>query len=313
VAADLAESWATTLLAAEAIGRFQPVGEDDTFDMEYWSLEQAKLGRGAEKPLARHVVVVTGGGGAIGAATARAFAAAGAELAVLDLDLDGALATAAACGGRALALACDVTDPAGVNAAFARVCRHFGGLDIVVSNAGAAWTGPIATLPEADLRASFELNLFAHQAVAQAAVACFRQQDGAADAAADHGPLGGQLLFNVSKQALNPGPNFGAYGIAKAALLALMRQYALEEGSAGIRANAINADRIRSGLLDDTMIRERAAARGMSEELYMAGNLLGQEVLASDVANAFVALALLPRTTGAVLTVDGGNVAAMVR
>jgi NAD(P)-dependent dehydrogenase (short-subunit alcohol dehydrogenase family) len=92
-----------------------------------------------------------------------------------------------------------------------------------------------------------------------------------------------------------------------------MRQYALEEGSAGIRANAINADRIRSGLLDDTMIRERAAARGMSEELYMAGNLLGQEVLASDVANAFVALALLPRTTGAVLTVDGGNVAAMVR
>jgi NAD(P)-dependent dehydrogenase (short-subunit alcohol dehydrogenase family) len=313
VAADLAESWATTLLAAEAIGHFQPVGEDDTFDMEYWSLEQAKLGRGAEKSLARHVVVVTGGGGAIGAATARAFAAAGAELAVLDLDLDGALATAAACGGRALGIACDVTDPAGVRDAFARVCRHFGGLDIVVSNAGAAWTGPIATLPEADLRASFELNLFAHQAVAQAAVACFRQQDGAADAAADHGPLGGQLLFNVSKQALNPGPNFGAYGIAKAALLALMRQYALEEGSAGIRANAINADRIRSGLLDDTMIRERAAARGMSEELYMAGNLLGQEVRARDVADAFVALALLPRTTGALLTVDGGNVAAMVR
>jgi len=313
VAADLAESWATTLLAAEAIGHFQPVGEDDTFDMEYWSLEQAKLGRGAEKSLARHVVVVTGGGGAIGAATARAFAAAGAELAVLDLDLDGALATAAACGGRALGLACDVTDPAGVREAFARVCRHFGGLDIVVSNAGAAWTGPIATLPEADLRASFELNLFAHQAVAQAAVACFRQQDGAADAAADPGPLGGQLLFNVSKQALNPGPNFGAYGIAKAALLALMRQYALEEGSAGIRANAINADRIRSGLLDDTMIRERAAARGMSEELYMAGNLLGQEVRARDVADAFVALALLPRTTGALLTVDGGNVAAMVR
>jgi rhamnose utilization protein RhaD (predicted bifunctional aldolase and dehydrogenase)/NAD(P)-dependent dehydrogenase (short-subunit alcohol dehydrogenase family) len=313
VAADLAESWATTLLAAESIGRFQPVGEDDTFDMEYWSLEQAKLGRGTEKPLARHVVVVTGGGGAIGAATARAFAAAGAEVAVLDLDLDGALATAAACGGRALGLACDVTDPAAVRDAFARVCRHFGGLDIVVSNAGAAWTGPIATLPEADLRASFELNLFAHQAVAQAAVAVFRQQDRSADSAADHGPLGGQLLFNVSKQALNPGPNFGAYGIAKAALLALMRQYALEEGAAGIRVNGINADRIRSGLLDDTMIRERAAARGVSEEIYMAGNLLGQEVRASDVADAFVALALLPRTTGALLTVDGGNVAGMVR
>jgi rhamnose utilization protein RhaD (predicted bifunctional aldolase and dehydrogenase)/NAD(P)-dependent dehydrogenase (short-subunit alcohol dehydrogenase family) len=313
IAADLAESWATTLLAAESIGRFQPVGEDDTFDMEYWSLEQAKLGRAAEKPLARHVVMVTGGGGAIGAATARAFAAAGAELAVLDLHQDSALATAAACGGRALGLACDVTDPAQVRAAFARIVRHFGGLDIVVSNAGAAWTGPIATLPEADLRASFELNLFAHQAVAQAAVASFRQQDHAPGRAVDQAPLGGQLLFNVSKQALNPGPNFGAYGIAKAALLALMRQYALEEGGAGIRANAINADRIRSGLLDDAMIRERAAARGISEELYMAGNLLGQEVHASDVADAFVALALLPRTTGALLTVDGGNVAAMVR
>jgi NAD(P)-dependent dehydrogenase (short-subunit alcohol dehydrogenase family) len=313
VCADLAESWATTLLAAESIGRFQPVEEDDTFDMEYWSLEQAKLGRSAEKPLARHVVVVTGGGGAIGAATAQAFTARGADLAVLDRDLDGALAAAAACGGRALGLACDVTDPAQVHDAFERVCRHFGGLDIVVSNAGAAWTGPIATLPEAELRASFELNLFAHQSVAQAAVAVFRLQDRAADAAADHAPLGGQLLFNVSKQALNPGPNFGAYGIAKSALLALMRQYALEEGGAGIRANAINADRIRSGLLDDTMIRERAAARGISEELYMAGNLLGQEVRAADVADAFVALALLPRTTGALLTVDGGNVAAMVR
>jgi NAD(P)-dependent dehydrogenase (short-subunit alcohol dehydrogenase family)/ribulose-5-phosphate 4-epimerase/fuculose-1-phosphate aldolase len=313
VSADLAESWATTLLAAESIGRFQPVGEDDSFDMEYWSLEQAKLGRGAEKPLSRHVVVVTGGGGAIGAATARAFAAAGAEVAVLDLQQDGALATAAACGGRALGLACNVTDPLQVGEAFARVCRHFGGVDIVVSNAGAAWTGPIATLPEAELRASFELNLFAHQAVAQAAVACFRRQDQIGEARADQAPLGGQLLFNASKQALNPGPNFGAYGIAKAALLALMRQYALEEGGAGIRANAINADRIRSGLLDDTMIRERAAARGISEELYMAGNLLGQEVRAADVADAFVALALLERTTGALLTVDGGNVAAMVR
>jgi NAD(P)-dependent dehydrogenase (short-subunit alcohol dehydrogenase family) len=193
------------------------------------------------------------------------------------------------------------------------VCRHFGGVDIVVSNAGAAWTGPIATLPEAELRASFELNLFAHQAVAQAAVACFRRQDQAGEARADQAPLGGQLLFNASKQALNPGPNFGAYGIAKAALLALMRQYSLEEGAAGIRANAINADRIRSGLLDDTMIRQRAAARGISEELYMAGNLLGQEVRAADVADAFVALAQMERTTGALLTVDGGNVAAMVR
>ncbi|MFM7643041.1 MAG: bifunctional aldolase/short-chain dehydrogenase [Cyanobium sp.] len=316
VTADIAEAWAQTLLAAESIGRFQPVGEADTFDMEYWSLEQAKLGKAAEKPLARHVVVVTGGAGAIGAATAQAFAAQGADVAVLDRDGEGAQAVAARCGKRALALACDVTDPAAVRTAFGQVCAHFGGIDAVVSNAGAAWTGAMATLRDADLRACFALNFFSHQAVAQAAIAIFRSQDASdpeGPAVESGGRLGGQLLFNVSKQALNPGPNFGAYGISKAALLALVRQYALEEGPAGVRVNAVNADRIRSGLLDDTMIRERAAARGVSEEVYMAGNLLGAEVRAKDVAEAFVALARAERTTGAVLTVDGGNVAAMVR
>ena len=307
VAADLAEAWSRTLLAAEAVGRFEPVGEDDTFAMEYWSLEQAKLGKGVEKPLARHVVLVTGGGGAIGAATARAFAAAGAAVAVLDRDADAAAAAAQACGPWALSLSADVTDPEQVRAAFGAVAARYGGLDLVVSNAGAAWTGAMADLPEADLRACFELNFFSHQSVSQAAIALFRAQNGG-------GSLpGGQLLFNVSKQALNPGPDFGAYGIAKAALLALMRQYALEQGGSGVRVNGLNADRIRSGLLDDGLIQERAAARGVSEAAYMAGNLLGAEVRATDVAEAFVALALMQRTTGALLTVDGGNVAAMVR
>jgi rhamnose utilization protein RhaD (predicted bifunctional aldolase and dehydrogenase)/NAD(P)-dependent dehydrogenase (short-subunit alcohol dehydrogenase family) len=302
ITADIGEAWARTLLAAESIGKFRPVGEDDTFDMEYWSLEQAKLGKGSEKPLAREVVLVTGGGGGIGAATARAFAAQGADLAVLDLDGSAAEAVAAACGPMALGLGCDVTDAQQLRAAFDRVCSRFGGLDVVVSNAGAAWTGALATLPDRDLRACFELNFFAHQSVCQEALAVFRAQG-----------LGGQLLFNISKQALNPGPGFGAYGISKAALLALMRQYALEEGENGVRVNGINADRIRSGLLDADMIRARAAARGVSEEVYMAGNLLGREVQARHVADAFVALARMERTTGAVLTVDGGNVAAMVR
>ncbi len=213
-------------------------------------------------------------------------------------------------------MACDVTDGAAVRSAFAAVCAHFGGLDGVVSNAGAAWTGAMATLSDGDLHACFALNFFSHQAVAQAAVAIFRLQDGGdgeEPAPMAGARLGGQLLFNVSKQALNPGPNFGAYGISKAALLALTRQYAIEEGAAGVRVNAVNADRIRSGLLDEAMIRERAAARGVSEEVYMAGNLLGEEVRAKDVAEAFLALAKLERTTGALLTVDGGNGAAMVR
>ena len=120
-------------------------------------------------------------------------------------------------------------------------------------------------------------------------------------------------MFNVSKQAVNPGPNFGAYGTSKAALLALVRQYALEHGADGIRANALNPDRIRSGLLSSEMIAERARARGVSEAEYMGGNLLRQEVTAEDVGRAFVAQALMRKTTGDVMTVDGGNVAAMMR
>ena len=302
VAADIGESWATTLLDAEAVGRFEPVGEADTFDMEYWSLEQAKLGKAAERRLARHVAVVTGGAGAIGFATAKALAAEGCEVAVLDLDGDAAAKTAKAIGGRALGLGGDVTDTEAVKTAFAEIVRRFGGIDIVVSNAGAAFTGAMAELDDAVLRRSFELNFFAHQAVAKAAARVLRAQ-----------AMGGTLLFNVSKQAVNPGPDFGAYGTSKAALLALVRQYALELGPEGVRCNGVNADRIRSGLLTDEMIQARSAARGLTPEAYMAGNLLGEEVTADDVAQAFVFAALMRKTTGALLPVDGGNVAAMLR
>lgn len=300
VSADVAEAWIDAVLDAETIGRFESITEADHFDMEYWSLEQAKLGKGAEKPLARQIVAVTGGGGAIGSAVARAFAAEGAEVAVLDLDETAAQATARALGG--LALRCDVTEPASAARALAATLAHFGGLDILVSNAGSALSGMIADMPAATLEKSFALNFYGHQTMAQGAVAVMKTQG-----------FGGVLLFNVSKQAVNPGANFGAYGTAKAALLALVRQYALEHGRDGIRANGINADRIRSGLLSPEMIETRAAARGVTTEDYMAGNLLGEEVTADDVAQAFVASAKLAKTTGNIITVDGGNVAAMLR
>ena len=124
---------------------------------------------------------------------------------------------------------------------------------------------------------------------------------------------GGVLLFNVSKQAVNPGPDFGPYGLPKAATLFLVRQYALDHGRDGIRSNGINADRIRSGLLTAEMIKARSTARGLSEKEYMAGNLLQLEVTAEDVAEAFVHLALETRTTGSITTVDGGNIAAALR
>ena len=302
VAADIALSTIETVSDAEAVGRFESVSEPDLFDIEYWSLEQAKLGQAVEKPLAGQIAVVTGGAGTIGFATARAMSRAGAEVALLDID-GAAVGTAVEkLGGAALGLACDVTEPASVRQAFDRVAAQFGGVDIVVSNAGAAWQGRIGEVDDAVLRRSFELNFFAHQYVAQNAVRIMLAQG-----------TGGVLLFNVSKQAVNPGPNFGPYGLPKAATLALVRQYALDYGADGIRANAVNADRIKSGLLTPEMIATRAKARGVSEADYLAGNLLGREVIADDVAQAFLHHALALKTTADVTTVDGGNIAAALR
>ncbi|HEV2625180.1 MAG TPA: bifunctional aldolase/short-chain dehydrogenase [Xanthobacteraceae bacterium] len=302
IAADIAEAWLECLRDAEAIGRFESISEADMFDCEYWPLEQAKLGARREPPLAGQVAAVTGAGGAIGAATAKAFAAAGAEVALLDVDRAAAREQANALGAQALALACDVTDAGSVSAAFDKIAEHFGGVDIVVSNAGAAWQGRIGEVDEEILHQSFELNFYGHQRVAQAAVRIMRAQG-----------TGGCLLFNISKQAVNPGPNFGPYGIPKAAALALMRQYALDYGGDGIRANAVNADRIRSGLLTPALVASRAKVRGLSEKDYMTGNLLGREVTAEDVAQAFLHQALALKTTADVTTVDGGNIAAAMR
>lgn len=290
IAADLAEAAVEVITDAERIGRFASIGEDDLFDIEYWPLEQAKLGKAAPPPFAGQVVAVTGAAGAIGRAVMAAFRAEGAEPVGLDLEAGPGI------------LECDVTRPEAVQAAFAEICRRHGGVDILVSNAGAAWQGRIGEVGDAELRRSFELNFFAHQAVAQAAMRIMQAQG-----------TGGSLLFNVSKQAVNPGPDFGPYGLPKAATLALMRQYAIDYGRDGIQSNAVNADRIRSGLLDDGMVAARARARGVSEADYMRGNLLGREVLAEDVARAFVDLARARKTTGAVLTVDGGNIAAAMR
>jgi rhamnose utilization protein RhaD (predicted bifunctional aldolase and dehydrogenase)/NAD(P)-dependent dehydrogenase (short-subunit alcohol dehydrogenase family) len=302
IAADIAENTIVTITDAEAVGRFEALPEADLFDMEYWSLEQAKLGQAKEKPLAGQIAVVTGGAGAIGAATARLFKENGAEIAILDIDAAASGDVAGKIGDGALAIGCDVTDPASVKAAFARVVETFGGVDILVSNAGAAWQGRIGAVDDAVLRQSFELNFFAHQHLAQAAIRVMLEQG-----------TGGCLLFNASKQAINPGPDFGPYGLPKAATLFLARQYAVDYGRDGIRANAVNADRIRSGLLTPEMIAARSAARGIGEQEYMSGNLLGVEVTADDVAQAFLHQALALKTTAGITTVDGGNIAAALR
>jgi rhamnose utilization protein RhaD (predicted bifunctional aldolase and dehydrogenase)/NAD(P)-dependent dehydrogenase (short-subunit alcohol dehydrogenase family) len=302
IAADIAENAVAVITDAEAMGEYRSISEFDMFEVEYWSLEQAKLGKSNEKSLARQVAVITGGASGIGAATAKAMAREGAEVAILDRDLEAAKAAAKKIGGKALAVECDVTDPKSVRAAFDAVVSAFGGVDIVVSNAGAAWQGAIGHVDDETLRKSFELNFWAHQAVAQHATRIMLAQG-----------TFGCLLFNTSKQAINPGKDFGPYGLPKAATLFLVKQYALDHGKDGIRANAVNADRIRTGLLTDDMVAARSKARGLSEADYMAGNLLKREVTAEDVADAFVYLATASKTTAAVVTVDGGNIEASLR
>jgi rhamnose utilization protein RhaD (predicted bifunctional aldolase and dehydrogenase)/NAD(P)-dependent dehydrogenase (short-subunit alcohol dehydrogenase family) len=300
IAADIYEHTVDVIRSAEAVGRYESLPEGDIFDMEYWSLEQAKLGKGAKAPLAGHAVFITGAAHGIGAATARAFANAGASLFLVDRDAD-ALAAIAKPLSAASAVV-DLTDERAVRASVATAVERFGGLDGVISNAGTAPQGAIAEASTGELEASFRINFFAHHWVASAAAAVFKQQG-----------MGGFLLFNASKSAWNPGPDFGPYAVPKAALVALAKQYALELGPIGVRSNAVNADRIRTQLLDAEDVAERARARGLSADDYYKANLLGREVTADDVAQAFVALALAKSTTGSVVTVDGGNIAASPR
>ncbi len=302
IAGDLAEQNARVRAVGEDAGGFRPLGEKDLFDLEYWSLEQAKLAKSSAPPLQGRIVMVTGGAGTIGLATARAFAAQGANCLLVDLDRDRLDQALAQLGGLHAGFAVDVTADGAASAAMEAAINAFGGLDILVSNAGAATPGALLDLDDGTLRAAFELNFFSHKAFATAAARLMRDQG-----------RPGQILFNISKQAVNPGKNFGAYGLPKATTLFLMRQLALELGRDGIRVNGINADRIRSGLLTDDFIAERARARGVDERDYMAGNLLGREVEADHIGAAFVALAQSERTTAHVMTVDGGNIEAALR
>ncbi|MCR9135177.1 MAG: SDR family oxidoreductase [Alphaproteobacteria bacterium] len=250
--------------------------------------------------LSGQLVVVTGAASGIGRETARAFCRNGASVVALDINEPGlcALREELACR----TFLCDVTDSASVDAVFQTIAEFGVPLDILVSNAGAAHQGPIGDVPADVLRRSFDLNFFGHQNACQAALKLFRKQGG-----------GGTILFNISNQSINPGKDFGPYGIPKAATLALMKQYALDHAADGIRANGVNAGRIRSDLMTDKVIDERAAARGVTPKQYMSGNLLGVEVFASDVADAFVHLAQLDKVNAAVLTVDGGGMATSLR
>ncbi len=283
---------------ATALARTLGTGTKRAHVRDLVSVELA--GSGHNAGLAGQIAIVTGGASGLGYATAKALAADGAYVALLDIAEDSVRAAAERIG--AASFACDVTQPEAVDAAVKRVVATFGGVDILISNAGAALQGALLDLDDALFQKSFALNFWGHHYVARAAVRVMRIQG-----------TGGALVFNVSKQAVNPGPDFGAYGTPKAALLALVRQYAIEHGADGITSNAVNADRIRTGLMTERMVADRSRARGVTPDAYMRSNLVKREVTCHDVAQAFLFLAKARASTGAVLTVDGGNVAAMMR
>ena len=299
IAGDLTETNARVISSVEETSKYKFIPEKDIFDVEYWSLEQAKIKK-AKKPLEGNVVVITGSAGAIGSATYKLFKSYGAEIVLLDYNLKKIKELQK--NVKDLCLHCDVTNKNSITKAFNKICEIYGGVDILISNAGTAIGGSIAEVDDKVLRKSFEENFFSHQNCASEAIRIMKKQN-----------INGCLLFNISKQSVNPGKNFGPYGLPKSALLSLCKQYAVDYGAYGIRSNGVNADRIRSGLLNDNMIKSRAKAREVSTDEYMKGNLLLNEVKADDVAKAFFHLAVSKKTTGAVLTVDGGNIAASLR
>jgi NAD(P)-dependent dehydrogenase (short-subunit alcohol dehydrogenase family) len=306
IAADIYEHSIDIIHKAFNVGSYRPLGDADLFDMEYWSLEQAKLGKAKPPVLNGKVVYVTGAASGIGRATAHLFAEQGANVFLTDINEEllneAADAIKQATKANLLARVVDVTDEKAVRESFEQVVQHFGGLDMLISNAGNAVQGPIGEVDPATLRRSFELNFFAHQTLASQSVRLFKTQR-----------TGGVLLFNASKAAFNPGKNFGPYALPKAGVMALTKQYALDYGADGIRSNAVNADRIRTGIFPPDFVEQRAAARGLSADEYFKDNLLRREVLDRDVAQAFLDLALAEKTTGSVFTVDGGNIAASPR
>ena len=306
ISADIYQHSIDIIHKSFSLGDYVPLGSSDLFDMEYWSLEQAKLGKSKAPALQGKVVYITGAASGIGLATAKLFAEQGANLFLADRTADKLNEAADAIRKKAkvgvATRVLDVTDESAVRQSFEQLVQTFGGLDILISNAGNAVQGAMGEVGMKELRASFELNFFAHQILASEALKRFLIQK-----------TGGVLLFNASKAAFNPGKNFGPYALPKATVVALTKQYALDYGSYGIRSNAINADRIRTALFSEDVLKERAKARGLTPDDYFRNNLLQQEVYDTDVAQGFLSLALAEKTTGSIITIDGGNIAASPR
>lgn len=316
VAAEFYTNAINVMRGAEAVSAYVGLAEQEAFDIEYWLLEEAKLQRMPRpKPLSGRVALVTGSGGGIGKAIARKFAEEGACVVLNDVD-ENRLAEARAefekwFGRDAVAATLlDVTDSKSIESAFENALLAFGGVDIVVNNAGISISKPLEEHSIGDWDRLYDILVKGQFLVSKTAVEVMKKQR-----------MGGDIINIASKNALVAGPNNAGYGSAKAAQLHLSRLLAAELGSEKIRVNTVNPDAViaDSNIWAGGWAEGRAKAYGISvEELpdfYAKRTLLGQAILPEDIANACFAFVggLLSKSTGNVLNVDGGVAMAFVR
>jgi rhamnulose-1-phosphate aldolase/alcohol dehydrogenase len=298
---------------AEALSTYAPIDESEKFRIEYWALEEAKLARLPKpKPLATRIALVTGAGSGIGRAIALRLAAEGACVVVADRDAGSAAAVAAEIGGSDSAIACtaDVTDEDQVAAAVAASALAFGGVDLVVNNAGLSVSKPLLETTVADWDRQHDVMARGSFLVSREAARAMRAQR-----------MGGDIVYICSKNSVVAGPANLAYGATKADQAHQVRLLAAELGGDGIRVNGVNPDGVvrGSGIFAGGWGAQRAAVYGVPEEelgaFYAQRTLLKREVLPEHVAAAVAALCAgdLALTTGLLVPVDAGVPAAFLR
>jgi NAD(P)-dependent dehydrogenase (short-subunit alcohol dehydrogenase family) len=301
---------------ASGVSTYQGLPEQEAFDIEYWLLEEAKLQRMPKpKSLAGRIALITGGAGGIGAATAERFLREGACVMLADIDaaaLDEVTSGFAARHGRDMVrgVQMNVTDEAQVIRAYADLAVEFGGIDILVSNAGIASSAPIEETTLALWNRNMDILSTGYFLVSREAFRMLRVQD-----------IGGAVVFVASKNGLAASPNASAYCTAKAAEIHLARCLALEGAGAGIRVNVVNPDAVLRGSkiwagewLDQRAATYQTDKEGL-EEMYRQRSMLKRSVLPEDIAEGayFLASDLSAKSTGNILNVDAGNVQAFTR
>ncbi len=317
IAADITEHTLAIKARGHALGPYCAPSAEHLYDMEYRRSQQIKLGPLRGRALEGQVIVISGGAGAIGASVGEVCAGAGGHVVLMDIDQERLNRVVERIdkghgSGSALAVVADVTDEASVREGFSRIVRAYGGVDVVVPNAGIAHVAPIEQLAVEDFRRVLEVNAVGYMLIMREGIRILKRQG-----------LGGHIIINASKNVFGPGKDFGAYSASKAAGHQLGKVAAIELAPHGIRVNMINTDAIfgdaesPSGLWA-TVGPQRARSRNMKmedlPEYYRGRNLLGARIRGHHVGNAVVFFATnATPTTGATLPIDGGIVEAFPR